>query len=150
MNQLAIFVVILMLIVGIVGCMAIAGAAVGDEDAPLYSPTTEPADREASRAEAEARALEAQEAIERARAEQIRAEGDRERARAAAEVERAIGGAAARAVDRQGRLLTAYIVAGQGKLFGLGLLVGVVLTTVSVAVAIEYRRVRSSNEDNDQ
>lgn len=142
MDALAVFLTIVILIVSILGCAIVASPALTGETAPTPYPTAAP-----TPSDTQARALEAQEAIERARAEQIRAEGEKARAEAAAESEVLLAEAAARAIDRQGRLLTAYIVAGQGRVFGVGLLVGIVLTTISVAVAIEYRRVQSQARD---
>ncbi len=143
MNYLTIIVTLLIVFGLAIGCLALAGAAVPTDTA--ITPTPRPATTHAE-AEAEARALEAQEAIERARAEQIRAEGEKVRAEASADVERALGESAARAIDRQGRLLTAYIVAGQGKLFGIGVLVGVALAVVGIAVSVEYGKVKAAAE----
>jgi ABC-type transport system involved in multi-copper enzyme maturation permease subunit len=138
MNTIAIILTILIIIGSILGCaIIIGGSAVGEEPSPTPYPTPIP-----TPSDAQARALEAQEAIERAKGEQIRARGELERARAAADVERRLGEAAARAIDRQGNLLTAYVVAGQGKLFGVGILVGVALTAVAIAISIEYYRIK--------
>jgi len=144
MSYLNILLVIIIVFVLVIGCGALIGGIAPAVAKPTPYPTPIP-----TPSDAQARALENRRAIEEAKAEQIRAQGDRERARAAADVERELGEAAARAIDRQGQLLTAYIVATQGRVFGVGLLVGVVLAVVAVAVAIEWKKVSGKTEKGE-
>jgi hypothetical protein len=93
---------------------------------------------------ARAQQLDAQAEIEAARAEQIRAAGEKVESEANAYVHRELGSAAARAIDRQGRLLSWYVAAdalGVGRLLLFGILLGLAVGIFGLlALAEAYKR----------
>jgi F0F1-type ATP synthase membrane subunit b/b' len=148
---------VLLIIFAGVGICAIAGFA-GAEQVPGYLNNQErirslraeieelesearAAEAEAEKAAAEARRMEALEALERAKAEQIRAEGEREEREANAYVERKMGAAAAAAINRQGRLLTLYtfksVVGESSRMIFVGFILGLGIVAFGL-LAVSY------------
>ena len=160
MKNVATFVIVCLIgIAGLMGCVASAGLAFQKADEVTDSQSLQAqaaeaeaeadrAEAEAAEAEAEAEAEQARAEAERARVEQIRAEGERAEARASAYVERKIGEEAAKAIRRQGRLLSWYVLRDTGRGVFMGAVLGVALVVNGLLIWVVIKRERGKVSDD--
>lgn len=108
----------------------------------------------ASEAEAEvarARQVEAQAEIEEAQADQIRAAGEKSEREASAYVQRSLGDAARRAIDRQGRMLQLYtlqnLIGDPIKILVMGLVAGAAMSVCGLLAYAHLRELRRADSN---
>jgi len=99
---------LMLLGMALVCCVAVGASIWAD----LRDTSIRRAEAEAETERARAQQLAAQAEVEAAKADRLRAEGEKAESWADADVHRELGRAASRAVDRQGRLLSWYVVSG--------------------------------------